>query len=127
MNRHLFVYGTLRAAAGHAMHRVLAGNARFDGTATVSGELYDLGAYIGMVTHKDTAQVVNGDLYEIHVDALQETFRLLDDYEGLGDNDPPPHEYRRELVPVALARGQRLLAWAYVLNRPLDGLKRLTS
>ena len=45
----LFVYGTLRKAASHPLHRTLAREARYAGTATFQGRLDDLGRYPGVV------------------------------------------------------------------------------
>jgi len=125
--RFLFVYGTLRADAGHATHHVLAEHARFAGPATVRGALYSLGEYPGLVPQPDAEALVAGELYEIHADALEYTLSVLDAYEGLGPAQSPPHEYRREPVPVILRDGRQLTAWTYVLNRPLDGLRRIHS
>ncbi len=55
------------------------------------------------------------------------TLGLLDDYEGIGRENPLPHEYRRDLVAVILDNGRQLEAWAYVLNRLLEGLRRIRS
>ncbi len=64
---------------------------------------------------------------KISNDALERTLSLLDDYEGLGQDDPLPHEYRREFVSVTLDDGRQLEAWAYVVNRSLEGLGRIHS
>ena len=126
-NRYLFVYGTLREDVGHEMYHVLASHAVFVGAATVRGELYSLGEYPGLVPSQDTTDLIKGELYEIGTDALEHTLSVLDDYEGLGPGDPLPHEYRRELVPVTLDDGRHLDAWAYVVNRSLEGLGRIRS
>lgn len=126
-NRYLFVYGTLREDAGHEMYHVLAQHAVYVGAATVRGELYSLGDYPGLVPRPDTTDVIKGEVYEIRNEALERTLTVLDDYEGLGPEDPLPHEYRRELVHVTLGDGRQLEAWAYVVNRPLEGLGRIHS
>ena len=126
-NRYLFVYGTLREDAKHEMYHVLARHALFVGVATVRGELYSLGEYPGLVPRQDTAALSKGELYEISAEALEHTLSVLDDYEGLDPGDPLAHEYRRELVPVTLDDGRQLNAWAYVLNRSLEGLERIHS
>lgn len=126
-NRYLFVYGTLREDVGHEMYDVLARYAVFVSAATVRGELYSLGEYPGLVPRQDATDVIKGELYEIDTDALEHALATLDDYEGLGPEDPLPHEYRRELVPVALDDGRQVDAWAYVVNRSLEGLGRIRS
>ncbi len=126
-NRYLFVYGTLREDAGHEMYHVLARHASFVGVATVRGELYSLGEYPGLVPRSDAADLVTGELYEIRPDEVERTLSVLDDYEGLGEEDAQSYEYRRELVPVTLNDGRQVHAWAYVLNRSLEGLGRIRS
>jgi gamma-glutamylcyclotransferase (GGCT)/AIG2-like uncharacterized protein YtfP len=126
-NRYLFVYGTLREDAGHEMYHVLAKHAVFVGAATVRGELYSLGDYPGLVPRHDATGEITGEVYEIGNEALEQTLSILDDYEGLGPEDPLPHEYRRELVRVTLSDGRQLEAWAYVVNRSLEGLGRIHS
>ncbi len=126
-NQYLFVYGTLRKDAGHEMYHFLASHASFVGVAAVRGNLYSLGEYPGIVPCQDTVDLVKGELYEIGTDALEDTLDLLDDYEGIGQEDPLSHEYRQELVPVILNDGCQMDAWTYVLNRSLEGLRRIHS
>jgi gamma-glutamylcyclotransferase (GGCT)/AIG2-like uncharacterized protein YtfP len=124
---YLFVYGTLREDVGHEMYHVLARNASFLGEATVVGTLYDLGQYPGLVPDDGTKETVTGELYRIQEAILDHTFEILDDYEGVGPNDPMPHEYKREIIPVSLNDGRRLDAWAYVLNLSPEGLRKISS
>lgn len=126
-NRNLFIYGTLRGGAGHEMYQVLAKNAIFVAEAIVAGELYSLGLYSGLVPRGDTVSLVKGELYQIRSEALESTFEVLDEYEGLGPQNPLPHQYRRELVSAVLSDGRQLQAWAYVLNQPPKGLLRIGS
>lgn len=122
----LFVYGTLRRDPSHDMFHVLARVARFLGEAEVQGRLYDLGAYPGIALTDDN-RLVKGELYEIQPEHWREAIQRLDEYEGCHESDPLPHEYRRELVHARLNDGRRLSAWAYVLNRPIDGLPEISS
>ena len=124
---YLFVYGTLREDAGHEMYHVPATLASFAGRATVRGELYSLGEYPGLVPRSDTTDRVTGELYQIKPGEVEGALRMLDGYEGLGEDDPPPHESRRELLPVEINEGRQVQAWAYVLNRPREGLRRISS
>jgi gamma-glutamylcyclotransferase (GGCT)/AIG2-like uncharacterized protein YtfP len=107
------------------MSGVLARHALLLGAGTVRGELYILGEYPGLVPRRDATDLVRGEMYEISADRLESTLRVLDEYEGLGAGAPVPHEYRRELVTVTLDDGRRLQAWAYILNRSLEGLRRM--
>ncbi len=111
----LFVYGTLRRDPSHEMFHLLAKHARYLGDATVSGRLFDLGEYPGMISSNGTSQVV-GEIYEIDKTKWDDVITRLDTYEGCSSDDPEPHEYRRELVNARLTTGGEIPAWAYVLN-----------
>ena len=78
----LFVYGTLRRAAAHPMHRLL-GPAAFVGPGEFQGRLYHLGNYPGMVRSDDPADIVHGEVYRLH--ELAATLACLDDYEGCAE------------------------------------------
>jgi gamma-glutamylcyclotransferase (GGCT)/AIG2-like uncharacterized protein YtfP len=113
--RHLFVYGTLRDDPRHAMHHVLTHGGRYVGAGSVGGRLYDLGDYPGMVPSDRPGDVVTGEVYELAPDAAGDTLRVLDAYEGAGQEDPPSHRFLRQPVSVVLQDGTALQAWAYVL------------
>ena len=121
----LFVYGTLRKAVGHTMHRILARDARFIGDATLRGTLYDLGTYPGLVTAGDAIDLVRGEVYALDPDRAEAMLAMLDRYEGCAATDRLPHEYRREVVQVTLGDGSARAASTYVLNRPPAGLQRI--
>ena len=123
----LFVYGTLRDDPAHEVFRVLARNAEFIGEATVSGRLYDLGEYPGLVLSPGGPDRVKGELYRLNESTAGSTLTVLDDYEGMGPSDPLPHEYRRALVTADLADGRSMTAWAYILDRPSTALPRIMS
>lgn len=116
--RMLFVYGTLRRQSAHRMARYLAENARFVGEGTTRGTLVNLGFYPGLAAPGETAVV--GDVYEFPDDSAAKHIAALDAYEGCGASDPPPHEYRRELVPVRMAEGPEAMAWGYLMNDRAD-------
>lgn len=123
----IFVYGTLRKACGHELHGVLQRAARYVGSASVRGVLYDLGSYPGLVISGADLDRVTGELYLLHPDLADATLARLDAYEGCAASDPEPHEYRRDMVRVAWDDGLDLAAWTYVLNRPHVGLQRISS
>jgi gamma-glutamylcyclotransferase (GGCT)/AIG2-like uncharacterized protein YtfP len=123
--RNLFVYGTLRRDTQHELFRLLARRARFLGDATVSGKLYDLGNYPGLI-YPGNGRVL-GEVYEIDRPYWESVIDRLDEYEGCTPSDPQPHEYRREVVSVQLTSGETLPAWAYVLNREPRNLREIQS
>lgn len=123
----LFVYGTLRDDPANEMFQVLARNAEVLGEATVTGRLYDLGEYPGLVLSSERTDRVKGELYRLNEATAGNTLSVLDDFEGMGPSDPPPHEYRRSLVTAYLTDGRSMTAWAYILDRPATSLPRIMS
>lgn len=112
----VFVYGTLRAGSGHPMSRYLAAHAGYEGAAVLEdADLYDLGSYPG-VWVPGGGRVV-GDAYALHPETAGEVRARLDDYEGCGADDPPPHRYAPHLRAVTLTDGDTRDAWVYVLRR----------
>jgi len=105
---HLFVYGTLRRAAGHPMHRSLCAVASFVGDARVRGRLYQIAWYPGLVLD-DAAGWVVGELYRLR---STEGLVHLDAYEG--------DEYRRIERSVGLSAGGEHRAWLYEFRRPIE-------
>ncbi len=101
MNKHLiFIYGSLRRGAARSMF-VRFPNAKFIAGAKVSGSLYDLGAYPGLLLNESSSLVV-GEVYEVDDELLDK----LDDFEALSD-------YRRKQVEISLDN-QRRKCWIYV-------------
>lgn len=77
MNKHLvFVYGTLRRGGAGSMS-VKFPNSNFITDARVSGTLYDLGAYPGVLLNESNSWVI-GEVYEVDDETLNE----LDDFEA---------------------------------------------
>lgn len=115
----IFVYGTLKRRGSGRRHDLLRG-ARFVTSASIIGELYDLGEYPGVVREPPTRGRVFGELYEIpHADAPA-ALRALDTYEG--------SEFVRDRAYVTTADGKRRLAWTYVLRkRPPKTARPVTS
>jgi gamma-glutamylcyclotransferase (GGCT)/AIG2-like uncharacterized protein YtfP len=70
---------------------------------------------------------VKGELYEVAPHQWSHVIATLDVYEGCGERDPEPHEYRRELVYAERPSGEAVDAWAYVLNRSVHGLREIES
>ena len=123
----LFVYGTLRKDSNHPMHHLLARNSTYFGEGRVRGEMYDLGRYPGIVLNAGSPEFAHGEVYGIKSDHASETLRILDDYEGCGPENPEPHEYIRQRVPVILVGGKGVVAWAYVLGTLPKGAARVPT
>ena len=114
----LFVYGTLKRLSPSRRHRLLR-DARFVTGASMSGVLYDLGEYPGVVRTSRSNRVA-GELYELPAESAPEMLRKLDRYEG--------REFIRRRVYVRLTNGKRRAAWAYLLRKgPPKSATRLQS
>jgi gamma-glutamylcyclotransferase (GGCT)/AIG2-like uncharacterized protein YtfP len=100
MSKHLvFVYGSLRRGSAGAMSTRFPGS-KFIADATVSGSLYDLGAYPGLLLNESSSSVV-GQVYEVD----DELLKRLDDFEASSN-------YRRRQVEISLGN-ERRLCWTY--------------
>lgn len=105
----LFVYGTLKRNSARKRHPLLR-DARFVDLASISGRLYDLGPYPGVVRESGDRGRVFGEVYEIHDDHAHGALQALDKYEG--------SEFIRQRAYATLRDGKRRSAWAYVLRKP---------
>ncbi len=76
-------------------------NSKFVGDAKVSGSLYDLGVYPGLLLD-ESKSLVTGDVYEVDDEILNE----MDDIEA-------PSDYRRKQVEISLGT-DRKKCWIYV-------------
>jgi gamma-glutamylcyclotransferase (GGCT)/AIG2-like uncharacterized protein YtfP len=117
INRYLFVYGTLlangnRYAAYLQLHCKLIGEGKF------KGRLYDIGEYPGAVNDIENDQFVYGSIYLMD-DAIK-VLSVIDEYEGIGANDPEPHEYARRLTNIETENGI-VTCWVYIYKWPVEG------
>ena len=119
----LFVYGTLRRSAAHPMHALLCETASPLGDAQVRGVLYRVAAYPGLVLDAG-AGWVRGELYRLREPGVLER---LDVYEGVGPQDPEPHEYRRIRAVVQCLDGEEHEAWVYEYGGDTAGLAIIAS
>lgn len=100
MNKHLvFVYGSLRRGGAGAMP-IRFPDSKFITEAKVSGSLYDLGAYPGLLLNEATS-LVTGEIYEVDEELLNE----LDAFEASSN-------YLRKQVEISLG-SERMLCWTY--------------
>ncbi|MEQ8936498.1 MAG: gamma-glutamylcyclotransferase family protein [Amphiplicatus sp.] len=114
----LFVYGTLRAAREDPLAQRLRNEASLLGTGAMQGRLYRIDWYPGAVDSLTETDFVYGDLYRLSEAA--QLLKELDAYEGCGEDDPHPHEYRRERRAVRLG-AEHFDAWVYLYNWSLEG------
>ena len=103
MNKHLvFVYGTLRRGGEGAMS-IRFPNSKFIADAKVSGSLYDLGPYPGLLLDESNSLVI-GEVYEVDDEILNK----LDHFEASSD-------YWRKQVEISLGTHRRM-CWTYEPN-----------
>lgn len=124
---YLFVYGTLKQEAPDNNHHYMEPYTEFFGFASSPGKLYlyeDSSFIYPCFDYDEQAQsIVRGELYVI-TDA-EALFEVLDTYEGCTQDNPKPHQYRREHVTVKSNVAFEYQAWTYVYNWPTEGLKEL--
>ncbi|MDO8770280.1 MAG: gamma-glutamylcyclotransferase family protein [Burkholderiaceae bacterium] len=115
--RYVFVYGTLRRGDDNDITR-LSPAPRLMGASTVSGVMYHLGAYPGVVLREDGDTLVAGEVYAIEP-GLE---RLLDEIEELYPQQKD--EYFKRSVVVKLGAHQLSCLFyeinpAYIRGKPV--------
>ena len=114
MNKHLvFVYGTLRRGSARAMSIRFPGS-KFIAEAKVSGSLYDLGAYPGLLLNESNSLVI-GEVYEVDDEILNK----LDDFEAASN-------YLRKQIEISLRNHSRT-CWIYEPNAEFYSLRTLIT
>lgn len=124
MKNHLFVYGTLMQNVDSEITRFLQRNSQFVGEGSFWGQLFDLGHYPGAVLLPNSSTKVFGHIFEII--NTENTLKILDKYEAVGEQFGQFNEYRRELVPIDFVEKQ-ILCWVYLYNLPTKNHNRIKS
>ena len=115
MNSHLFVYGTLLSTADHPKGARLQCEARLIAEASISGRLYRITRYPGLVEGSDPHARVYGEVYALNDPAA--SLQWLDAYEGIVPGAHDRNEYERVERPVRLASGEHVTAWVYLYRK----------
>lgn len=114
MTKHLvFVYGSLRRGGAGAMSDRFP-DAKFIAEAQVSGSLYDLGDYPGLLLDESNS-LVAGEVYEVD-DAI---LNKLDDFEASS-------HYLRKQVEISLG-DQKRTCWIYEPDPEFYSLRKLIT
>lgn len=121
---YLFVYGTLMHGSGHLVQQQLHDSSELIGSGWISGQLYQIHDYPGVIESTSVNDKVYGELYRLKDQTL---LPLLDDYEACSSAFPEPHEYLRKTVNVTVSGGRKVQAWAYIYNYPVDPARRILS
>ncbi len=80
--------------------------------------------YPAAVLSDSPDDVIYGEIYKLKDISI---LSLLDAYEECGPEFPEPHEYVRHLITVESPDKGNIQAWAYLYNRPVAGMKRITG
>jgi len=112
VTHHIFVYGTLRRGGSRSIEDNFP-PADFVSSGCITGELYDLGPYPGLLLQGNKPVV--GEVYQID-DAVLE---LLDAYEGCNPSDPEHSEYQRLSITALLPNGTSVDCHVYEISKNL--------
>jgi gamma-glutamylcyclotransferase (GGCT)/AIG2-like uncharacterized protein YtfP len=123
INANLFVYGSLMSSSGHAMSERLQREARLVGEATITGRLYRISWYPGLVESRDPGEQVHGEVYALQ--APDRALAWLDKYEGVVPGNADAADYERVERPVRLATGDEITAWVYLYRKDPSKLSRI--
>jgi len=108
----VFVYGLLKR--GFSLHHHMSLGV-FIGDATVSGLLYSLGQYPGLVEGTGS---VHGEVFRF--DDIAVALEVLDEVEQYDPLNPDGSEYLRVIMHTRLdASGDDVATWCYVYNKSI--------
>jgi gamma-glutamylcyclotransferase (GGCT)/AIG2-like uncharacterized protein YtfP len=122
---YLFVYGTLLKDLDNEMSNFLASHSVFTGKGYFYGELYKVSWYPGAILSNDVSDKVYGMIFKVKNSEV--VFKVLDEYEGLGDHQSKPYLFKRELITVFIETNIKIKSWVYLYDRPIKNLKKIIS
>ncbi len=122
INRLLFVYGSL-LDAGNEFAAYLSHNATLYNAGKIKGRLYDIDEYPGAIIDAN-GYPIQGSILSLN--DPEENLKILDDYEGFGNNQEQPNLFIRKLLPVETINGL-ITCWVYLYNLPVEGLEEITA
>ncbi|MDB5156146.1 MAG: btrG [Mucilaginibacter sp.] len=123
INDLLFVYGSL-LSADNEFANYLSNNATFYSHGKLKGKLYDMGEYPGAIVGDDDVYDISGSIYKLN--NPKQALKVLDDYEGFGNDQEQPNLFIRELLPVSTSHGA-INCWVYLYNRAISDLVEIKS
>ena len=120
---YLFVYGTLRKEFGLQISKDIKGDISYIGSAAINGALYDIGEYPAALPIEDSSSKIIGEIYQvIHP---RKVFKLLDEYEGYDRKHIAKSEYYRRREILEMENGDKICAWIYWYNFPINNKRRI--
>lgn len=125
MIEYLFVYGTLRSEFKTPIGVKFRQNSQLIASASIAGLLYEVDNYPGAIATDKHNLRIKGELYRLC--NISKQLIMLDEYEDCGVNFPEPHEYKRQITQVETEDKNRIQAWVYYYNLPVDNLIFIAS
>lgn len=123
INDLLFVYGSL-LSADNEFANYLIKNAAFYSPGKFKGRLYDMGKYPGAILSDDNAYNISGSILKLN--NPEQVLKVLDDYEGFGEDQEQPNLFIRELLSVITSDGA-IKCWIYLYNLSVADLPEIRS
>lgn len=123
INNYLFVYGTLLDNENE-YGRHLSNNCVFCKKGKFKGQLYNAGDYPAAIYQPSEEQFVYGSVF--FMNDPDQTLKILDAYEGFGENEVQPNLFIRERIEVETETGP-IVCWVYLYNLLTDGMKQIVS
>lgn len=125
MTPHLFAYGFLKMKYhGNKQTRTPDFEHRYICEGTITGEIYNVETYPGVIFDQSSKSIVYGEVFELIDPEI--SFGILDEYEHakpLIQFDP---DYERRLRPVQTDQGI-IECWVYEYLKPIDPARIIKS
>jgi gamma-glutamylcyclotransferase (GGCT)/AIG2-like uncharacterized protein YtfP len=118
----LFIYGSL-LETGNEFGRYLKQHATYYKPGKFKGKLYDIGEYPGAIYQPD-GDFVHGSI--VTLNNIAEALKILDDYEGYGDDQLQPNLFIRKLITIT-TDAKPVKCWVYLYNHPVSQHKQIYS
>jgi gamma-glutamylcyclotransferase (GGCT)/AIG2-like uncharacterized protein YtfP len=122
---YLFVYGTLRKEFGLQLSKEIMNDLSFVSSGAINGELYDIGEYPAALPSENKDSLISGEIYKIS--HPRKVFKLLDEYEGYDKKHLDNSEYLRKKELLELESGEKIRAWVYWYNFPVNNKLRINQ
>jgi len=122
-NNYLFVFGTL-PDKDNEYGNYLSNNCTFHTRGKFKGNLYEIGENTGAIYQPNSGLFIYGDVFIMN--NPDETLKILDEYEGFGENEEKPNLFTSEVIEVETDKGQ--IDWRiYLYNLRVNGLMLIIS
>ncbi len=107
------------------MSKFLAKHSEFIDKGYFQGHLFMVSWYPGAIISENNSNRVYGRVFKINNPI--EVFKVLDDYEGIGEKYSKPHLFKKELTTIFIEDNTKIKAWVYLYNHSTKNLKQIVS